>query len=200
MIKNYNQLMCLFAIAICLFGCKTSEKEEKTAIQMLPAPDEISTFDVGNNTSVTQTLDPDNKLAEISSDYRLAPGDIIELYSLDTPEVARKYVLGPDGKITVPGIGVLSLEKLTREEAAKKISKKLSLDYIDPNVDVLVIEYNGNEIYVLGALLRTGIFSFKGRPTLLSAISRAEGFQPNADLRSCQVLRGRGTIINVDIS
>jgi len=199
MIKNLKLLICLSVLISCVFGCQTNDEKDdsKTVIQMLPTAEEIA--QLSNISSNTAAMDADWELAKLHSEYKLSPGDIIELYSVDTPEVSRKYVIGPDGKITVPGIGVVGIENMTREEAATTISTRLSSDYINPNIDVLVVEYNGNEIYVLGALTRTGIFSFKGRPTLLAAISRAEGFKDDADLRSCQVLRGRGTLINIDI-
>jgi len=198
-IKNLKYFICLYVLIICLIGCQTNDKknDSKQTIRILPTAEEIA--QLNSISSNNAAMNADWELAKLETEYRLSPGDIIELYSVDTPEVSRKYVIGPDGRITVPGIGVVNIENMTREEAAKAISTKLSSDYINPNIDVLVVEYNGNEIYVLGALTRTGIFSFKGRPTLLAAISRAEGFQDDADLRSCQVLRGKGTLINIDI-
>jgi polysaccharide export outer membrane protein len=201
MIKNLKLFICMFAILFSIIGCKTNNENEKvdskTVIQMLPTAAEIA--QLNSISSNTAAMNADWELAKLHSEYKLSPGDIIELYSVDTPEVSRKYVIGPDGMITVPGIGVISIENMTRGEAGTAISVKLSSDYRNPNIDVIVSEYNGNEIYVLGALTRTGIFSFKGRPTLLAAIARAEGFQSDADLRSCQVLRGRGTLINIDL-
>ncbi len=199
MIKNLKYIICLYVLIICLIGCQTNDKKDdpKQIIRMLPTAEEIDRLN--SISSNNAAMNADWELAQLETEYRLSPGDIIELYSVDTPEVARKYVIGPDGRITVPGIGVVNIENMTREEAAETLSTELSSDYINPNIDVLVSEYNGNEIYVLGALRRTGIFSFKGRPTLMAAISRAEGFQDDADLRSCQVLRGKGTLINIDI-
>jgi len=134
-----------------------------------------------------------------AGDYRLGAGDVLELYCMDVPELNRKYVLGPDGKTTLPGVGVVSLDGMTREQAAAKIEAFLKPAYLNPRVSLLVQEYNNNRVFVLGEVRKPGQYNFPGRPLLLSALARAEGLTDKADMRGCTVVRGRGTLIEIDL-
>ena len=146
-------------------------------------------------------MSPDDiKILEAKrSDYRLGPGDIIKLFAVDNPEISREYTIGPDGKISMPMLGVLSLKGLTREQAAARIEELLNVYYRDPEVTIIVEEYNNNRIYVLGEVRKPGVFNFKGQPMLLGALARAEGLTDKADLRECTIIRGKSTLIGVDL-
>jgi len=133
------------------------------------------------------------------AEYRLGPGDVIEVLAAGMPEIARQYIIGPDGQITLPVAGVARLERLTREEAATKIEQALSPHYRDPDVTILVQQYNNNRIYVLGEVRWPGEFNFAGRPMLLGALARAQGLTESADMRGCTIVRGKGTLIEVDL-
>ncbi len=132
-------------------------------------------------------------------DYRLGAGDVIQVYSVDVVEISRKYIIGPDGKVTLPGIGVVSLDGLTREQASEKIEEMLKAIYLEPRISIIVEEYNNNRIFVLGEVRKPGQYNFPGRPLVMGALARAEGLTDRADLRGCTVLRGQGTIIEIDL-
>ena len=132
-------------------------------------------------------------------DYRLGAGDVIQVYSVDVVEVSRKYIIGPDGKVTLPGIGVVNLDGLKREQASEKIEEMLKEIYLEPKISIIVEEYNNNRIFVLGEVRKPGQYNFPGRPLVLGALARAEGLTDRADLRGCTVLRGQGTIIEIDL-
>jgi polysaccharide biosynthesis/export protein len=153
------------------------------------------------NDKVSHSLTQDQlKLLETEiGEYRLGAGDLIEVYAMDVTELNRKYVIGPDGKITLPGIGVVSLDGLTREQAADKIEALLKPLYLNPRISIIVEQYNNNRIFVLGEVRKPGQFNFPGRPLLLSALARAEGLTDKADMRGCTVLRGKGTVIEIDL-
>ena len=133
------------------------------------------------------------------ADYRLGAGDVVQLYALDVAELNRKYVIGPDGKIAIPGVGVMSLDGLTREQARAKIEGLLQADYQNPQVTLMVEEYNNNRVFVLGEVRKPGQYNFPGRPLLLSALAQAGGLTDRGDMRGCAVVRGRGTLIEIDL-
>jgi len=132
-------------------------------------------------------------------EYRLGAGDAVELYCMDVPELSRKYVLGPDGKLTVPNIGVLSLDGLSRDQASIKIQELLKNTYRSPHVDVIVDEYNNNRVSVLGEVRWPGQYNFPGQPMLLDALARAQGLTEKADMRGCTIVRGKGTLIEINL-
>ncbi|AKJ63895.1 polysaccharide biosynthesis/export family protein [Kiritimatiella glycovorans] len=142
----------------------------------------------------------DPSLLEVSRErYKLGPGDVIEIFATDIPELNRKYTLGPDGRLTLPAVGVVDIDGLTREEASRRIEKDLQPFYRNPRVDILVAEYLNNRIYVLGEVRKPGEFNFKGRPMLLSALALAQGLTDQADMRACTIVRGKDVMIQVDL-
>ncbi|MCF7849841.1 MAG: polysaccharide biosynthesis/export family protein, partial [Kiritimatiellales bacterium] len=45
---------------------------------------------------------PDELLKVDMAEYKLGPGDVIEVFAHGIPEVSRTYTVGPDGCITLP--------------------------------------------------------------------------------------------------
>ena len=179
-----------FALSIAVAGCTTRPPPEATAPALPPSEEEVPQAAPAPAALIPEDTD---------YEYRLGPGDVIELFATSTPEINRTYVLGPDGRVSVPGIGDVDLTDKTRSEAARVISGRLDHDYRDPRVTVLVDEYNNNRIYVLGEVRKPGEFNFAGRPTLLGALSRAQGLTDGADLRACTVVRGKGILFEVNL-
>ncbi len=174
------------ALVVLAAGCVTK-------VTLPPAP--VSTNAPSRSMSAEQLKSLQTELG----DYKLGAGDEIQIYAMDIVELNRKYVIGPDGKITVPGFGVVMLDGLTREQAAKLITDRVKLQYLSPRIDVIVEAYNNNRIFVLGEVRKPGQYNFPGRPLLLSALARAEGLTDKADMRGCTIVRGKGMLIEIDL-
>ncbi len=132
-------------------------------------------------------------------EYRIGAGDVIEVFAVDIEEINDSYTVGPDGRISLPYVGIIDLQGVTRAEAGVQIEEKLKAQYLNPQVNVVVEEYNNNRVFVLGEVRWPGEFNFAGPPTLLGALARAQGLTDNADLRGCTIIRGRGTLIEVNL-
>jgi polysaccharide export outer membrane protein len=185
-----------FLVLITTMSCRTSVTKKAWNPAALPGA-ELLQKDTESRVTVAKG-DLQSLKAEYG-DYRLGPGDVIQLFATDVPEISQEYTIGPDGKLTIPIVGVLDVEGMTRAEAAIAIGAKLEGNYLNPKVDVLVKAYNNNRIYVLGEVRWPGEFNFAGRPKLLSALSRAQGLTKDADLRGCTIVRGKGAVIEVDL-
>ncbi len=176
------------ALLVLVTGCGTPS---------WPPPDIDKATDVP---APSKSLTPEQlqQLDVLIGDYRLGAGDAVELYCMDVPELNRKYMLGPDGKLTVPGVGVVSLNGLSREQAEQLIESLLTT-YINPRVNLLVQEYNNNRVSVLGEVRWPGLYNFPGRTLLLDALARAQGLTAKADMHGCTIVRGNGMVIEIDL-
>ncbi len=179
----------LFLVQILFSGCST------TPLPPLPAAPSENKEKPSQGLTQEQLKSLETEIV----DYRLGAGDKIQVYATDVAEINRNYVIGPDGKITLPGIGVLSLDGLTREQASEKLEELLKGIYINPKINIIVEEYNNNRIFVLGEVRKAGQYNFPGRPLLLSSLARAEGLTDKADMHGCTVLRGKGMVIEIDL-
>ena len=104
--------------------------------------------------------------------YELGRGDEISVEVAGRPELTSKHVVGPDGEITLPIVGSVTVVDKTRDEAAKVIQSALANYYDGVNVSVGVEHYSSNHILLLGAVEHPGLMSFDRAPLLLEVISR----------------------------
>ena len=107
--------------------------------------------------------------------YQLGRGDAI---SIDFPgriELNSKQTIGPDGKITLPLAGSVSVADQTREQAAETIVAALTPFYSGLTATVGVDKYTSNQVLLLGAVERPGVQSFDRAPTLLEVIAKGGG-------------------------
>ena len=136
-------------------------------------------------------------------EYRLGKGDEITVDFAGRPEMTAKLVVGPDGRISLPLAGELTLAGLTRAEAAKVIDNALSTYYTNLAAQVTVTKYTANKVLVLGAVEHPGVVTFDGAPTLLEALSRS-GLETEPNKASqiperCAIYRGRDEVVWIDL-
>ncbi len=108
----------------------------------------------------------------IDRPYELGRGDEISIRVSGRPELDGKYVVGPDGRVTLPLSGPVLLAGNTREQAADAVQKAMSAYYSQVSVTVGVDKYTSNQVLLLGAVEHPGVQSFDRPPTLLEVVSR----------------------------
>jgi len=101
--------------------------------------------------------------------YVLGLGDVIQVVVTGEPELSRTapgLVIGPDGRIAYPPLGMIEATGKTCEQLAETIRAGLiRIDWLkDPQVTVGVAEYNAHKVNVIGAVKNPG--SFPHRPGL----------------------------------
>ena len=129
--------------------------------------------------------------------YTLGEGDEISVDIWMHPELSGKHVVGPDGKITLPVAGVLTLAQLTREDAQAAVLQALSKFYTDLAVTLRVDRYTSFRIYILGRVSTPGALQFESQPTLLDVVTRA-GALPIGGIGADKAGLGRCAIIRRD--
>jgi len=148
-------------------------------------------------------------VADVEETYRLGAGDQMTVEVWGYQELSGKHVIGPDGRITLPLVGPLRLTDLSREQAAKAITKKFAPFYLNLSVAVRVDQYASNRVLVLGRVSHPGEIQFgMTAPTLLEAISKAGGFAKASGLQGdaqslpfthCAIFRGRDQIVWLEL-
>lgn len=124
-----------------------------------------------------------------AGNYRLQPGDILEVSVWKEPDLQRDVLVTPDGTISFPLVGGVDASALSVEQLAAEIAKKLKKFIPDPVVTVSLKQMLGNRIYVIGKVNKPGEFVVNRNVDILQALSMAGGLNPFADGGSIQVLR-----------
>jgi len=134
--------------------------------------------------------------------YRMGSGDVVRLEVFGRPEVSGKHIIGPDGKISVPLAGEISLTDHTREEGRDQVTQRLRSFFTQPFVSLIVDEYTSNQVTVLGRVEHPGVQKFAQSPTLAEVLAGA-GAMPIMDKQAtftrCAIMRGRDKLIWVDL-
>jgi len=134
--------------------------------------------------------------------YLFGSGDILRIDVAGRPEVSTKQVIGPDGIITIPLVGDVFVNGMTREEAHAVIRKRLLEYFTDPRLTLAVEEYTSNQVTVLGRVAAAGRQRFAYPPTLAEVLANAGALpilDKQATLTRCAIMRGREKLIWVDL-
>lgn len=140
---------------------------------------------------------------DVPEAYLMGPGDLLRLSVWNRKDVSRDgIVVSPDGTITVERIGRIAVGGRTVEDVTGEVSTKLSRFYERPEVTLSIEKYNNNKAFVLGRVTNPGVVHFPGKGTLLEALALAGGLpvvQKDAFLTKCSIIRGKETIIWIDL-
>jgi len=106
-------------------------------------------------------------------DYRIGPGDLIDVRVFEPAELSRKVRVSATGQIALPFIGEVEAAGLTEQELAEAIRTKLLKFLRNPQVSVSVEEYESQPVWVIGAVSNPGVYRLKGPTRLLNLLALA---------------------------
>ena len=120
----------------------------------------------------------------------LGAGDVIEVRVYQEPELSGVYQVGPEGDVIFPLCKRVAVGGLAPNAAAERLRACLSDGFMrDPQVSVLVKEYNSKKIFVFGEVQKPGTFVFEDGMSVVQAVTLAGGFTKTASRNSTSVTR-----------
>ena len=128
--------------------------------------------------------------------YQLVSGDVIDVIYRYTPEFNQTVTIQPDGYILLEIVGDIKMSGLTLEQARQRIIDKATVRLKDPEITLLLKEFQKPYFVVSGEVAQTGKFEMREDITALQAVMMAGGFKESA--KSSQIVVFRK--LNVDIA
>lgn len=126
---------------------------------------------------------------ETDASYRLGPGDNIQISVHNQADLSGSYLLDGSGRFSMPLIGTVEANGLTRTDLETLLVSRLKPDYlVNPRVAVVVSNYR--PYYIIGEVGKTGAFSFVQGMTYLTAIAIAGGYSYRAKKGVVFVIQG----------
>jgi polysaccharide export outer membrane protein len=120
----------------------------------------------------------------------LGPGDVIEVRVYQEPELSGLYQVGPEGDVVFPLCQRVRVGGETPNGAAARLRACLSERFLrDPQVSVLVKEYNSKKVFVFGEVQKPGTFAYEEGMSIVQAVTLAGGFTKAAAQNSTSVTR-----------
>jgi len=116
-----------------------------------------------------------------SLEYKIGPQDLLEITVFGLDEMNKTVRVSEDGNITLPLLGEIEVQDLTKSEVEQKLARLLEEKYLqDPQVTIFISEYQSKRISIIGAVSEPGRYELLGRQTLLHMIAQAGGMTDQA--------------------
>jgi protein involved in polysaccharide export with SLBB domain len=121
----------------------------------------------------------------------VGPGDVFEVSVLGEKDLVKEYRVQPDGTVDFPyldrlEVGGLEPQQIEERIKAEFIAKKI---LTNPQVTLVVKQYNSKKISVIGAVQKPGSLPWSEGMKLIDAISLAGGLTPLANGDRVRVTR-----------
>ena len=123
------------------------------------------------------------------AEYRVGPGEVIEISVLGVPELQRRVPVEPDGTISFPVIGTVWVDGLTLPELRAKIKSALigrsvtlrgsnnGPDAVALEVDDIVVGVAAyRPVYIKGDVVKAGEYPYRGPMAIREAVALAGGY------------------------
>jgi len=120
-------------------------------------------------------------LPRANAEYRLGPGDLIEVGVFGVEEFRHTIRISASGVVKLPLIDPVNAAGMTAAQLEEKLGEMLGTEVIkNPQVSVFVKEYRSQPVYVLGAVRSPGQYQITTQMRIVDAIAMAGGAQPTA--------------------
>jgi polysaccharide biosynthesis/export protein len=185
--------LVIFAMAMFLTGCEGGLAKDSTAGDGVFASTGTGDGAIGGAAAADAQKVFGAKAAGTSTnleDYKISPLDLLEITVFGVKEIDRTVQVSTTGMITLPLVKSVKAGGKTASQLERNIAQKLQATYLqDPQVSVLVKEFNSQKVTVDGAVIKPGIYNIVGSMSLLQAIAQAQGLNLVADSSGIIIFR-----------
>ncbi len=137
--------------------------------------------------------------ATAQTDYRLRPGDVLQIEVLEDPSLNRSALVLPDGSITFPLAGSINAGGLSATQVASAVAQGISPNFATaPTVTVSVSSIAQQaptstvrtiDVYLMGQVVTPGLLKVERGTTILQALAQSGGFTKFAATKRIQLRR-----------
>lgn len=132
----------------------------------------------GNQTNLQFSVIGPAQMAQWQTQLTVGPGDVFDISLYQQPETLRtSQAIGPDGRLNYLQARDVMAAGLTIDQLRDELEKVLSR-YIRPPFRVIIVPraFLSKKYYVLGNVVRKGVFPLDRPMTVLESIAAAGGF------------------------
>jgi polysaccharide export outer membrane protein len=125
----------------------------------------------------------------VTGDYRVGPGDKLNIVVYKDQQLTGPVQIRPDGKITIPLVGDMHAAGMTPTELTDAIVKELKEFINNPVVSVVVTDASSYQVTVMGEVNKPGAIPLGGPTNILQALALAGGFKDFANTKDIRIMR-----------
>jgi polysaccharide biosynthesis/export protein len=124
----------------------------------------------------------------------LAPGDVVRIAVWREPDLSGEFIVNDQGIVTLPLLGRMDVSSTPASELSDKLISAYAVQLKNPSVTVTALR----RIYVLGDVMKPGLYPADPTMILAGVVALAGGATPTGDLSKIRVVRN-GTTINTHL-
>ena len=113
-------------------------------------------------------------------EYRVGSGDRLEVVVFDNDDIARTAAVRPNGAISLPLVGDVSVGGATLAEIEERLTTSFAHYIVSPQVDVTVREYNSRFVALVGEVSQPGRRALGECTRVIDLLLQAGGFLDGA--------------------
>jgi polysaccharide export outer membrane protein len=134
-------------------------------------------------------------------DYRLGAGDLLKIAVFDHDELSVEARISQSGNITFPLIGQVPVAGLSTRDAELLLARRLiEGGFIkQPQVSVLVSEYQSQKVSVMGQVAKPGQYPLDASKKVLDALALAGGVLNDTAAEDVTLVRADGSRVVIDL-
>jgi len=133
-------------------------------------------------------------------DYKVGAGDLLRIAVFGNPDLAGDVRVSQTGNITIPLIGSVPVSGLSAREVETTLAERLTAGRFirDPQVTVLVVDYQSQRVAVMGEVARPGQYPLTGRRRVLNLLADAGGITNATAGDQVILIRADGSRVQLD--
>jgi polysaccharide export outer membrane protein len=120
----------------------------------------------------------------------LAPGDLVRIAVWREPDLSGEFIVDDHGIVTLPLLGRIDVTSTPASSLSDKLIAAYAVQLKNPSVTVTALR----RIYVLGDVMKPGLYPADPTMILAGVVALAGGATPTGDLSKIRVVRDGKTI------
>jgi protein involved in polysaccharide export with SLBB domain len=122
-------------------------------------------------------------------EYRIQPGDQLDIKLFYNPELNEQVTVRPDGRISLQLAKEVMAAGLTPAQLNDFLTTTYADQLVNPEVTVMLRSFGGQRLFVDGEVNKAGVVNLVGPMTILQAISAVGGLKESARLNEVLIIR-----------
>lgn len=141
------------------------------------------------------TASPRPEIFQAKPEYRIGPGDNLQIFVWRNPEITTTVPVRPDGRVSIPLVQDIQAAGKTPSQLADDLTRTLSEYIKDPLVTVIVQSFQGagdGRVSVVGEAATPRSVPYRAGLTLLDVMIEVGGLTEFADGNDSRLVRLQG--------
>jgi polysaccharide export outer membrane protein len=143
----------------------------------------------------TKVVDAPPAEAQVQTEYRIGPGDNLQVFVWNHPELTVTVPVRPDGLISTPLVENMAAASKTPSQLSRDLEKALAEYVRSPTVNVIVTSFVGafaDQVRVVGQAQKPQALPYRSNMTVLDVMIAVGGLSEFAAGNRAVVVRQEG--------